>query len=99
MPLALQRRRRLRSSSVLVTGAGGGIGLGIAQAFHQAGARVALGDLHESGLAHAAERLGSSERVFTHPVDVHDDRSVADFVQATERAIGPVTIGVANAGV
>jgi 3-oxoacyl-[acyl-carrier protein] reductase len=85
--------------SVLVTGAAGGIGLGIAQAFHQAGARVALGDLHEPGLARAAERLGGSERVFTHPVDVRDGRSVADFVQATERALGPVTVAVANAGV
>ena len=88
-----------RDHSVLVTGAGAGIGLGIAQAFHQAGARVALGDLHEPGLARAAERLGGSERVFTHPVDVRDGRSVADFVQATERAIGPVTVAVANAGV
>jgi len=88
-----------KDHSVLVTGAGAGIGLGIAQAFHQAGARVALGDLHEPGLARAAERLGGSERVFTHPVDVRDGRSVADFVQATERAIGPVTVAVANAGV
>jgi NAD(P)-dependent dehydrogenase (short-subunit alcohol dehydrogenase family) len=89
----------LTDHSVLVTGAGGGIGLGIAQAFHQTGARVALGDLHEPGLARAAERLGGSERVFTHPVDVRDGRSVTDFVQATERAIGPVTVAVANAGV
>ena len=88
-----------KDHSVLVTGAGAGIGFGIAQAFHQAGARVALGDLHEPGLARAAERLGGSERVFTHPVDVRDGRSVADFVQATERAIGPVTVAVANAGV
>lgn len=88
-----------KDHSVLVTGAGGGIGLGIAQAFHQAGARVALGDLHEPGLARAAERLGGSERVFTHPIDVRDDRSVADFVQATEHAIGPVTVAVANAGI
>ena len=88
-----------KDDSVLVTGAGAGIGLGIAQAFHRAGARVALGDLHEPGLARAAERLGGSERVFTHPMDVRDGRSVADFVQATERAIGPVTVAVANAGV
>jgi NAD(P)-dependent dehydrogenase (short-subunit alcohol dehydrogenase family) len=50
-------------------------------------------------LARAVERLGGSARVFTHPVDVRDGRSVADFVQATERAIGPVTVAVANAGV
>jgi 3-oxoacyl-[acyl-carrier protein] reductase len=88
-----------KDHSVLVTGASGGIGLGIAQAFHQAGARVALGDLHEAGLARAAERLGASERVFTHPVDVRDARLVADFVRASERAIGPITVAVANAGV
>jgi len=85
--------------SVLVTGAGAGIGLGIAQAFHQAGARVALGDLREPALAKAADKLGRSERVFTHTVDVRDERSVAELVQAAERAIGPLTVAVANAGV
>src|SRR5439155_1920308 len=59
-----------KDHAVLVTGAGAGIGLGIAQAFHGAGARVALGDLREPGLA-----------------------------QAAERAIGPLTVAVANAGV
>ncbi len=88
-----------KDNAVLVTGAGAGIGLGIAQAFHGAGARVALGDLREPGLARAAEKLGRSERVFTHAVDVRDAKSVADFVQAAERAIGPLTVAVANAGV
>src|SRR6266849_10528724 len=87
-----------KDNAVLVTGAGAGIGLGIAQAFHGAGARVALGDLHEPGLARAAEKLGRSERVFTHAVDVRDAKSVADFVQAAERAIGPLTVAVANPG-
>jgi NAD(P)-dependent dehydrogenase (short-subunit alcohol dehydrogenase family) len=88
-----------KDHSVLVTGAGAGIGFGIAQAFHQAGARVALGDLREPGLAQAADKLGRSQRVFTHVVDVRDGKSVADFVQAAERAIGPITVAVANAGV
>jgi len=88
-----------KDHAVLVTGAGAGIGLGIAQAFHGAGARVALGDLREPGLARAAEKLGRSERVFTHSVDVRDGKSVDAFVQAAERAIGPLTVAVANAGV
>ncbi len=88
-----------KDHSVLVTGAGAGIGLGIAQAFHGAGARVALGDLQEPGLARAADKLGRSERVFTHGVDVRDGKSVDAFVQAAERAIGPLTVAVANAGV
>src|SRR6266481_5529828 len=88
-----------KGHSVLVTGAGAGIGLGIAQAFHQAGARVALGDLREDGLKRAAELIGRLDRVFSKTVDVRDGKSVAEFVQAAEREIGPLTVGVANAGV
>jgi NAD(P)-dependent dehydrogenase (short-subunit alcohol dehydrogenase family) len=88
-----------KDHSVLVTGAATGIGLGIAQAFHGAGARVALGDLRETGLAQAADKLGRSARVFTGPIDVRDGKSVDAFVQAAERAIGSITVAVANAGV
>src|SRR5262245_13600251 len=41
---------------VVITGAAAGIGFGIAQAFHEAGARVALGDLRAPALARAAMR-------------------------------------------
>ena len=85
--------------TVLVTGAATGIGFGIAHAFHQAGARLALGDVDEAGLARAAERLGRSPRVFTHPVDVRDAGSVAALFRAAETALGPITIAVANAGI
>src|SRR5262244_24613 len=88
-----------KDRAVLVTGAGAGIGLGIAQAFHQAGARVALGDLREEGLKRAVEVMGRSDRVFSKTVDVRDGKSVADFVQAAEREIGPLAVAVANAGV
>ena len=84
---------------VLVTGAGAGIGFGIAHAFHETGARVALGDLREPALARAGERLGRSERVFTGAVDVRDGHSVAEFLKAAESALGPVTVAVANAGI
>jgi NAD(P)-dependent dehydrogenase (short-subunit alcohol dehydrogenase family) len=83
----------------LVTGAGAGIGFGIAEAFHRAGARVALGDLRESALAHAAARLGASARVFARAVDVRQAGSVEEFASAAERALGPVTVAVANAGI
>src|SRR6202007_1745233 len=51
------------------------------------------------GLAGAADKLGRSDRVFTHAVDVRDAKSVDGFVQAAERALGPLTVAVANAGV
>jgi len=84
---------------VLVTGAAAGIGFGIAQAFHQAGARLALGDLREPALKQALDRLGRSARVFGQVVDVRNDKSVADLVSAAERALGVITVAVANAGI
>ena len=84
--------------TVLVTGAATGIGFGISEAFHQAGARVALGDLNEQAVGRAATRLGGS-RVFAHPVDVRDGKSVQAFVAAAEGVLGGVSIAVANAGI
>ena len=85
--------------TVLVTGAAAGIGYGISEAFHAAGARVVLGDLNETALVRAADRLRRSPRVFTHPVDVRQAASVDKLVAAAERAFGPVTVAIANAGV
>jgi NAD(P)-dependent dehydrogenase (short-subunit alcohol dehydrogenase family) len=85
-------------SSVVVTGAGSGIGLAIAKAFHEAGARVAIGDLNAGSAERAASALGN-ERVFSSALDVRDADSVHAFFAAAEREIGPVTVAVANAGV
>ena len=82
----------------LVTGGAAGIGFGIAEAFRAAGARVAVGDLREPALKKAADRLGR-DGVFAHTLDVRDEPSVDGFVAAAERALGPITIAVANAGV
>jgi NAD(P)-dependent dehydrogenase (short-subunit alcohol dehydrogenase family) len=86
------------NAMVVITGAGAGIGLGIAQAFHAAGARVALGDLRKDGVEHAAAGLGG-ERTFAGAVDVRDEKSVQAFFAAAEQALGPVTVAVANAGI
>jgi NAD(P)-dependent dehydrogenase (short-subunit alcohol dehydrogenase family) len=83
---------------VVVTGAGAGIGLGIAQAFHAAGAGVALGDLRKDAVERAAAGL-RGERIFADVVDVRDEQSVQAFFAAAEQALGPVTIAVANAGI
>jgi NADP-dependent 3-hydroxy acid dehydrogenase YdfG len=84
---------------VLITGAGAGIGSGVAKAFHDAGARVALGDFRDKALARTAATLGSSSGVYTRTVDVRDARSTAEFFEGAERALGPVTVAVANAGI
>jgi 3-oxoacyl-[acyl-carrier protein] reductase len=84
---------------VLVTGAGAGIGFGIAKAFHDAGARVALGDIREAAVARSLSKIGSSRRIYAKTVDVRDEGSTAEFFEGAERALGPVTVGVANAGI
>ena len=81
----------------LVTGAAAGIGQAIARAFHAAGARVALGDARETPLKTTAAALGAG--AFAQVVDVRDAGGVARFVEAAEKALGPVTIAVANAGI
>jgi 3-oxoacyl-[acyl-carrier protein] reductase len=82
---------------VLVTGAAAGIGQGIASAFHEAGARVAVGDVREAALKRTASALGPG--VFAQVVDVRDADGVARFVDEAEKALGPVTVAVANAGI
>jgi 3-oxoacyl-[acyl-carrier protein] reductase len=82
---------------VLVTGAGAGIGQAIVQAFHAAGARVAVGDLREAALTRTASGLGAG--AFAQVVDVRDAASVARFVEGAEKALGPITVAVANAGI
>ena len=88
----------IRDQVVVITGASGRIGLGLAQAFHAAGALVALGDLRLDMVERAAADLGG-ERTFTGTIDVRDASSVRDFFAAAERALGSVSITVANAGV
>lgn len=85
--------------TVLITGAGAGIGYGMAEAFHNAGAKVALGDFREAALARSVSRLGGSERVFSKTVDVRSVDSVREFVEAAEAQLGPVSVMVANAGI
>ncbi len=82
---------------VLVTGAAAGIGEAIARAFHAAGARVALGDLREAPLERAAAALGPD--AFSQAVDVREADSMAGFVEAAEKALGPINVAVANAGI
>src|SRR4051794_35634330 len=83
---------------VIVTGATSGLGLGMAQAFHAAGARVAMGDVRKEAVESAASAM-SGDRVFAGLVDVREEASVQTFFAAAEQALGPVTIAVANAGV
>ncbi len=83
----------------IVTGAASGIGLGIARAFHREGASVVLGDVRQDALDRAKATFPDRARLAFAQVDVRDQTSVANLVAATERAFGPPSVMIANAGI
>ncbi len=87
---------------VLVTGGGGarvGTGAGIAAAFAQQGAAVAVNDKEPEAAAHTVgtiETAGGTAAAF--PFDVRDPEAVAAGVQRIRADLGPVEILVNSAG-
>ena len=80
---------------VVISGGGRGIGLATAQAFKNAGAKVAIGDIDTALAEQAAKGLGG----FGGYLDVRSQQSFIDFIAATTKALGPVDIIVNNAGI
>jgi NAD(P)-dependent dehydrogenase (short-subunit alcohol dehydrogenase family) len=84
---------------VFVTGAASGIGLGVAKAFYDAGAKVALGDFRTDALDALRVDFPDMSRVAFAQIDVRDLESVGNYLRAGEAALGPISVMVANAGI
>ncbi|WP_340589064.1 SDR family oxidoreductase [Erythrobacter alti] len=82
---------------VLVTGGGSGIGAGIAEAFVEKGARVAIGDIVPDRAEAEAVRIGHGTIAFGH--DVASPDSWAEVKRAVEDQLGSVEILCNNAGI
>jgi NAD(P)-dependent dehydrogenase (short-subunit alcohol dehydrogenase family) len=86
---------RLKGKIALVTGAARGIGEAVAAAFVREGARVALTDIDEAGVAAAAARLGQrAERL-----DVREEKDWIRVVDGILARDGRLDILVNNAGI
>ena len=86
--------------NVIVTGGSGGIGGGIAEAFAQRGANVAILDLDAEGAQAEAEKLGQfGGSHISVQCDVADRVSVRKAVDAVFAAFGSVDVLVNNAGI
>jgi 3-oxoacyl-[acyl-carrier protein] reductase len=91
----------IRGAVALVTGASRGIGKGIALAFGAAGLRVAVNyRSRESDAAAVVEAIKSAGGdAITLAADVSQSGAVERLVRDVERAFGPPTILVNNAGI
>ncbi|GAB3789779.1 SDR family NAD(P)-dependent oxidoreductase [Dyella agri] len=87
----------LNGTRVLLTGATSGLGAAMARALAQAGARVMVTGRDEERAAAAARALGSN--AIPCPLDVRDERSVADCVALACDAWGGIDVLVNNAGI
>jgi NAD(P)-dependent dehydrogenase (short-subunit alcohol dehydrogenase family) len=92
--------RDFRDRVAVVTGAGSGIGRALAGALARRGARLALVDLDERGLAEAAAEVAALGRpASAHAADVSDRARMAALPEEVLRAHSRVSLLVNNAGV
>ncbi len=89
----------LENSSVVVTGGASGIGLGVAKAFVEAGAKVAIGGRRPAAVESAVASINAPGRIFGHVLDVTDRKQVNEFFQWATKAIGQTQILVQAAGI
>ncbi len=82
---------------ILVTGGGGGIGAGIAEAFAEKSAKVAITDINGEWAEAEATRLGKGAIAFQH--DVTSPESWARVKAGVEAKLGPVDVLCNNAGI
>jgi NAD(P)-dependent dehydrogenase (short-subunit alcohol dehydrogenase family) len=90
----------LNGRTALVTGASSGLGRHFAVVLARAGAQVVLAARRTERLeALAAEIAAAGGQAFAVGLDVTDPAAIAPAFDAGERALGPITVLVNNAGV
>lgn len=89
----------LTGRCAVVTGGAQGIGRAIAERFLDSGAAVCLWDQDRALVEKTVGELSGRGKVYSVAVDVTDLPSVEQAVRDTEKALAPIDILVANAGI
>ncbi len=90
----------IKGKTVVITGAGSGIGAAAAKVMAGRGAKVYLGDIELSRAEEtAADILDSGGQAAASQVDVTDEQSVAQFMQAAVDAWGEINAVIPCAGI
>jgi len=99
-------KHRLEGAVVVVTGGASGIGRATSTMMAEAGAKVAIGDIHGEKAAETAEEIagktgasGSGGTAIGKPLDVTDRDGFEIFLDDVEAEFGPIDCLVNNAGV
>ncbi|HEX3771287.1 MAG TPA: SDR family oxidoreductase [Polyangiaceae bacterium] len=94
---------KLDGSRIIVSGAASGMGRHFALRLSEAGARVAIGDVNEAGLAETVtlsqKNAGGKGSVVARRLDVGNEGDVGAFVAWAQDALGGIDALVNNAGV
>jgi NAD(P)-dependent dehydrogenase (short-subunit alcohol dehydrogenase family) len=91
---------RLKNKIAIITGTGDGIGRGIAMAFAQEGAKLAVCDINEKTVHETEQQTRKiGAEVFAQVVDVRDALQISAFVERTAAAFGRIDCLVNNAAV
>jgi NAD(P)-dependent dehydrogenase (short-subunit alcohol dehydrogenase family) len=90
----------IRGKVAVITGAGSGIGQALAYDLARRGAKLAISDIDEVGLAETAKQLRViGAPVHTTRLDVTDRPAVLDYADAVVAEYGAVNIVINNAGI
>jgi NADP-dependent 3-hydroxy acid dehydrogenase YdfG len=92
-----KERRSLDGKVVAITGGARGIGKATAIALTRTGCRIAIGDLDLELAETTAESLGGGAIALK--LDVTERESFSEFLDETERQLGPLDVLINNAGI
>jgi NAD(P)-dependent dehydrogenase (short-subunit alcohol dehydrogenase family) len=90
---------RLEDKTAIITGAAAGQGKAAAELFSEEGARLAITDVNESGLAETAEAVAASGEVLSEAGDLADPEFVSHFAGLVNDRYGSLDVLYNNAGI